>query len=137
MPNITLSNQDRRDLLEFLNKYAKKISQADVDEIKSKLEKKLSNLQRKKKLPSFTKKMLEQIKDLTLLMNSPLIKGDKRNKITAALHYFIWAEDKLPDYLPVIGYLDDAFIIATVHRQLIRDIESIKKKPGAEEELYY
>lgn len=61
--------------------------------------------------------MLPQVEELAALMNSPKLSETMKNRIIAALHYFIWAEDKFLDYLPIVGYLDDAFIISVVYKE--------------------
>jgi len=118
MVEVKLTNTDKEELLNFLEKYAKKISEDDLLEIEKKLDKKLHLLTRNKKLPGFAKKMLRQIKDLRKLFKYRSLPEDKFDKIVAALHYFIWAEDRMPDYIPVIGYIDDAFIISVVHNEV-------------------
>ena len=126
MTDVKLSEQDKADLLKFLDDYSKRVSEVDINEIETKLLKKISKL-RNKKLPNYTKKMISQVKDLSLILDSPTVSEDEHKKIIAALHYFIWAEDKMPDYLPVVGYLDDAFIIATVYSEVRNKINKFKK----------
>ena len=123
MTNIKLSERDKEDLLEFLNDYSLKVSPADIKEIDNKLSKKISFLKKKKNMPSFTKKMIRQLRDLQDIWESQNIPKEERARITAGLHYFIWAEDKIPDYIPVLGYLDDAFIIDIIHRAVTKSLQ--------------
>ncbi len=48
MTDIKLNQQDKDDLLNFLDIYANKISADDINEIKKKLSKKISFLKKKK-----------------------------------------------------------------------------------------
>ena len=43
--------------------------------------------------------------------------------IMAGLIYFILPLDFSPDYIPGIGYIDDAFVLSVIARQLIRVTE--------------
>ena len=126
MPKIKLNSQDKSDLLKFVRDYSKNISDNDIDEIENKLDKKISSLKKKKNLPSYMPKMISQAEDLALLLNSPTISNENLDIVIAALHYFIWSEDKIPDYLPVVGYLDDAFIVEAIHKEVKKDIKTLK-----------
>lgn len=50
-----------------------------------------------------------------------------RGAILGALLYFIMPIDATPDYLPVIGYLDDTAIVSLVIRRLAREIDRYKE----------
>ncbi len=43
--------------------------------------------------------------------------------IVAGLIYFISPIDFIPDFIPVLGYLDDIFVIGVVFTQVAQDIE--------------
>lgn len=43
--------------------------------------------------------------------------------IIAAVLYFVSPIDAIPDFIPGIGFLDDAFVIAWVMRQVRKDVE--------------
>ena len=128
MTDVRLSQDDKDALLEFLDSYTEKVSPKDIDEIEHKLSKKIIHIKHQKKLPSFVEPMLEQAETMVPLVFSTNIDERKRNRVIAALHYFIWSEDRIPDYLPVIGYLDDAFIIRTVYKDVKREILKIEEK---------
>ena len=56
--------------------------------------------------------------------------------ILAALIYFLSPIDFLPDFIPGIGYIDDAFVIAIVIKQAYSDMQEYKKwKDGKEEPI--
>lgn len=50
-----------------------------------------------------------------------------RGAILGALLYFVIPTDATPDFLPVIGYLDDTAIVGLVIRRLAREIERYKE----------
>lgn len=41
----------------------------------------------------------------------------------AAITYFVWPLDAIPDVTPIIGYVDDAGVIAFVVKSIKRDID--------------
>jgi uncharacterized membrane protein YkvA (DUF1232 family) len=43
--------------------------------------------------------------------------------VIAGLLYFISPIDLLPDYIPVLGYIDDAFVISLVMNAVATEIE--------------
>jgi len=47
--------------------------------------------------------------------------------IVAALLYLLCPVDGLPDFIPVIGYLDDVFVIGLVFAQVYADLEKFKR----------
>ena len=126
MTDVKLTDRDRADLRNYLTLYAKKISDGDIAEIEKKLDKKIVHLRKNKNLPSFIPLMIKQLKGLTLLLDSSIISENEKSRVIAALHYFVLAEDRIPDYIPVIGYIDDAFVISVVFSEFKRDIAKIK-----------
>lgn len=128
MTELKLNSEDKEELLKFIDDYSKKISISDIEEIESKLNKKLKTLQKNKKRPAYTIKMIRQLEELGLLLEAPEIAGKKLDRVISALHYFIWAEDKIADYIPVVGYLDDAFIVNVVHSEVRREVLKEKKR---------
>lgn len=45
----------------------------------------------------------------------------------AAISYFVSADDAIPDFIPVIGYQDDAAVIAFVADQLKEDLRAFRE----------
>ncbi len=56
--------------------------------------------------------------------------------ITAALLYFINPFDLIPDFLPVIGYIDDATVIGIALRLIQDDIRKYAQKKGIDLKEY-
>jgi uncharacterized membrane protein YkvA (DUF1232 family) len=51
--------------------------------------------------------------------------------IIAAILYFVSPLDAIPDVIPVLGFADDAFIIAFVMRHVRRDIAAFRSWESA------
>jgi uncharacterized membrane protein YkvA (DUF1232 family) len=47
--------------------------------------------------------------------------------VIAAVLYFLSPLDAIPDFIPVIGFVDDAFIITFVMRAIRRDIQDFRE----------
>ncbi|BDD05348.1 YkvA family protein [Aureibacter tunicatorum] len=68
-----------------------------------------------------------------LMMLKAYAKGDYRQVpwrsitlITAALIYFVAPLDAIPDFVPVVGFMDDATILLAVYKSLHVDIANFK-----------
>lgn len=79
---------------------------------------------------NFTVTMTKRIKLLyELLFDTGFLKCRNTKKIIAAgLLYFISPEDFLPDDIPGLGYLDDAFIIDEVWEKVKNEIQCYVKQ---------
>jgi len=47
--------------------------------------------------------------------------------IVAAILYLIWVMDVIPDFIPVVGYLDDIAVISAAASMCARDLERFAK----------
>ena len=50
--------------------------------------------------------------------------------IAGALAYVVFPVDIIPDFIPGVGFLDDAFVLGYVVKQLSDEIEAYKKFKG-------
>ncbi|GGE60875.1 uncharacterized membrane protein YkvA (DUF1232 family) [Pedobacter psychrotolerans] len=46
--------------------------------------------------------------------------------ILGGLVYFLSPIDVVPDFVPVLGFIDDIFILNLVYRQVVKDLENYK-----------
>ncbi len=82
--------------------------------------------------PSVLAKLWNNIKDMIVLIRD-FAKGDYRDipwvsiaAITAAVLYFVNPFDLIPDFIPVLGYVDDATIIALVLKFIGGDLNKYR-----------
>jgi len=70
---------------------------------------------------------------LMLYLAKDYVKGDYREvsagtivTIVAGLIYFLTPLDIIPDFIPVVGYIDDAFVLGLVIRQIRVDLDKYR-----------
>lgn len=66
--------------------------------------------------------LLKMLRDRSFDMTWPT-----RGMILGALLYFVVPTDATPDYIPIIGYIDDTAIVAMVIKRLSREIERYRE----------
>jgi uncharacterized membrane protein YkvA (DUF1232 family) len=85
-----------------------------------------------------TRKFIEKIKNQPFFQDAKLLfemitdkeyKVDKKTYliIAGALAYAVLPTDVIPDFIPGIGFLDDAFVISMTIKQLKDEIERYKR----------
>ena len=113
----------------------------DFDKNKAiELAKNLANKFDPKELQSFLEKhpnldFIEDVKILFAIIKDS-IKGDYKVDtktylvIAGALAYLVIPTDLIPDFIPGVGFIDDAFVIGWTITTLKEEIESYKKAKG-------
>lgn len=112
--------------LDEVQKKAASVTEADEQTVVRETQAKIDEVVRRTKrhLPGVTA-MLSQVRTLFRMLRTPdyaLSLGTK-GIIVASLLYFIVPTDVLPDFIPLVGYVDDAFVIATIVGSLRKEIE--------------
>ncbi|MBZ0252916.1 MAG: DUF1232 domain-containing protein, partial [Candidatus Methylomirabilis sp.] len=67
-------------------------------------------------------------------MGSPEVPRSKKALAAAGLLYFLAPFDTVTDFLPLVGYLDDAGVIAMVVAYLWKDIDKFRTPAGEKPE---
>ncbi len=82
-------------------------------EMGERLEQKLARYSR-----ALSRQLVEQIKCMYQAFRDPAVPRQAKLIVFAALGYFILPTDALPDFLPMLGFTDDAAVIAMALRNL-------------------
>ncbi len=78
------------------------------------------------------KPVIGHIREFISLLHATVTRGYKApvellTAVVAAILYLLWIVDVIPDFLPVIGYLDDMAIIIAVAKMVSVEINNFKK----------
>jgi uncharacterized membrane protein YkvA (DUF1232 family) len=92
--------------------------------------------------PARLRDLLRLVPDVTRLMRGlaadPTLPRGVRWRLTGLVVYLVLPVDLIPDFIPVIGYADDAVIVAIALRSVVRvaGVEAIDRHwPGTDEGL--
>jgi uncharacterized membrane protein YkvA (DUF1232 family) len=116
MKNVYTSNQSSE--IDFLEGYypAEPLTPAEEKEIEQSLDEKIKS----SKKSIF--KILGHLKALKNYMIAKDVKWYRKSVVVAAILYFITPVDAMPDFAPLIGFLDDFGVIAWTIRFLGKEI---------------
>jgi len=122
---------DRQKILDFFKKSESKASVILKDKakagdtIKEALGKAVTN---KSDLEGVWAKMLLLFAVAKDYVNGDYTEIPKRSivAILGGLIYFLSPIDVVPDFIPVLGFIDDVFILNLVYKQVIKDLELYK-----------
>jgi len=122
---------DRQKILDFFKKSESKASVILKDKakagdtIKEALGKAVTN---KSDLEGVWAKMLLLFAVAKDYVNGDYTEIPKRSivAILGGLIYFLSPIDVVPDFVPVLGFIDDVFILNLVYKQVIKDLERYK-----------
>lgn len=78
--------------------------------------------------------VIAQLKTLFAYFRHPETSRTKKALAGAALLYFIVPADVLPDFIPVLGYVDDVAAVAFVWNQLSKELQQFQELTSSSEE---
>ena len=95
---------------------AGKIDEKDLEQIEREVPRKVDNMKAITEGIDWLKSMLNRVTILYEMVRDTEYKLDRRSKalIAAGLIYFLLPVDMTPDFIPGIGYLDDAVVLSTL-----------------------
>lgn len=122
---LELSEQDLKHFRKLAKQAMESVKQSDPEEIFSGASKLLEEVEQSN-ASDFIRERLQQIRMLTDMLQDDGwgMQAVGRKRVLAALAYFNQPEDLIPDYLPGIGYLDDAIMIELLARELKPEIDA-------------
>ncbi len=123
--SLELTNRDLQFFREALQKSREAVRDADDSEIIEAINDVLTDIKKEAPLPDFVATRIPQLESMIRMLQDDEWKlpERERERLLATFVYFADPEDILPDYIPVIGYLDDVIMIELVVRELhhVRD----------------
>ena len=123
--SLELTDRDLNFFRKALVKSRDAVRHADESEIIEAISDILAEIKGEEPLPDFVAKRLPGLESMIRMLQDEEwdLPMDDREHLLAMFVYFGDPEDILPDYIPVIGYLDDVIMIELVIRELqhVRD----------------
>jgi uncharacterized membrane protein YkvA (DUF1232 family) len=123
--SLELTDRDLGFFRKALKKSRDAVRHADESEIIEAISDILAEIKSEEPLPDFVAKRIPKLESMIRMLQDEewALPTDDRERLLAMFIYFGDPEDILPDYIPVIGYLDDVIIIELVIRELqhVRD----------------
>lgn len=129
MKETPISAEQQQRLEQELFERAKNVSREDekvvVEELPEKVAKVLDSVNQR--LP-IVKNLLGKVKMLYAMLRDKefAMAWSSKTMVIAGLLYFISPIDLLPDYIPLLGYIDDAFVMSVVMNAMASEIERYK-----------
>jgi uncharacterized membrane protein YkvA (DUF1232 family) len=129
MKETPISAEEQQRLEQELFSRAKNVSREDekvvVEELPEKVAKVLDSVNQR--LP-IVKNLLTKVKMLYAMLRDKdfAMAWSSKTMVIAGLLYFISPIDLLPDYIPILGYIDDAFVMSVVMNAIASEIERYK-----------
>jgi uncharacterized membrane protein YkvA (DUF1232 family) len=125
-----ISKEQEKEAKEQFEETIKEINQNDVIEASKDGLKKIKELEGK--IPKVLKEIWDDIK-MMIYMITDYVKGNYQNvnwktiaAITGAIIYFLSPIDLIPDFIPIVGYLDDLTVIKIALNMIKEDFDKYK-----------
>ncbi len=131
---------DEIKLREEMEKGTKKLSPDDIEDL---LHKKEKFYEKTRKTPGSFSKMINQLKllfEMIMAYWNQEYREIPWSTIAASLFavlYFITPVDLVPDFIPVLGYVDDATVVALTIKLIQDDMKKYCAHKGYDREQYF
>ena len=123
----TNGSGNREQVREYLEHAAERVSERDIEELNTTMPKKLKRfdlgglndgLQWVQSLVDRATTLWDMLRDRGFSMN-----GKSRTLIAAGLLYLVLPFDLTPDFIPGLGFIDDAFVLSTLWKIIESEID--------------
>ena len=125
---------------EKLKKKSEKVTQKDVEDLAGR---EAELIKKTAKVPGSLQRFANQI-TLLFEMLKDYVKGDYKvvpyssiAMIVVSLVYFLSPIDLIPDFIPVIGYVDDALVVALTVKVIQNDLRLYCERKGYDSSKYF
>jgi uncharacterized membrane protein YkvA (DUF1232 family) len=139
LPSQGLPSQQQRALEDELFNRASRVDAADAERAMRDIPDKLATVVESvnQKTPG-VKTLIANVKMLYTMLrdNSFTISWSAKAIIVAAFLYFISPIDIIPDFIPLLGYVDDAFVISAALNAVTGEIERYKAYRAGTEKVF-
>ena len=109
---------------DIVDSFADKASSTDEQKVLDDVSSKVQELHSSKS--TAIKELLQHVKLAFYMLNDKNYNLSWKSKtlLIGALLYFLLPTDLTPDFLPIIGYIDDAAVISAVFKRLANEVKS-------------
>jgi len=111
-----------------LKRKAKRVRPEDEEEVRGRFK----AAEEKAKKRNVGQDLLDGLRTLYAMLTDPdyVITWKTKSLIIAALVYFISPIDAVPDVIPVLGYVDDAAVVAWVLHHIAKEVAAYREARG-------
>lgn len=120
--NVGMDEDRARRILE---RRAKKVSEEDVEKLTTTLKEKVKDLKVLEDGLHWIGTLIGRAKLLFAMVRDKEFHIDTTSKVLviAGLLYFVVPTDMMPDFIPGIGYIDDAFVLGTLWNLVAKELD--------------
>ncbi len=135
---FTLDAEDAKYFRALYRKAKKNAHPEDAEQIISEVRGLIGEVNATLRVPPFVREAIDTLEALVEMMEDEdyALPMRERKEVVTALAYFARVEDLIPDYVPALGFLDDAIMIKFVEEELKEEIRAYHKfrafREGAE-----
>lgn len=118
--SLELTDRDLKFFRQALKQSREAVRHADELEIIEAISDVLAEIKSANPLPDFVERRIPKLESMIRMLQDEewALPTDQRERLLAMFVYFGDPEDILPDYIPVIGYIDDVIMVELVLREL-------------------
>lgn len=125
-----LNPKQQKKLEDHFEKKSKNVDEKDIEKVVNSGAEKIGVLEND--IPNALESLWQDIKDMWSMVKDywnkkyPDVPFGTIAAIVTALLYFVSPIDVIPDFIPVVGYIDDAFIVTLALKMVSKDIEKYR-----------